>query len=126
MDIQSEFQMALFILCVAWLPDLERSLPTEGPGAHGVLSSQVSKLGYADSVCWASLYKFIGVLGQSLVIAYLESWVIQCGESEEAGTMFLWVGDRMRMLEGSQMTKEVIQFNKQDPNKDQSHWEKAI
>lgn len=32
----------------------------------------------------------------------------------------------MCMLEGSQMTKEVIQFNKQDPNKDQSHWEKAI
>ena len=30
------------------------------------------------------------------------------------------------MLEGSQMTKEVIQFNKQDQNKDQSHWEKAI
>ena len=24
----------------------------------------------------------------------------------------LYVGDRMRMLEGSQMTKEVIQFNK--------------
>lgn len=64
MHVQSEFQMALFILCVAWLPDPERSLPTEGPGAHGVLSSQVSKLGYADSACLASFYKFIGVLGQ--------------------------------------------------------------
>lgn len=89
MDVQSGFQMSLFIPCVAWLPALERSLPTEGPGAHGVLSSQVSKLGYADSVCWASLYKFIGVLGQSLVLAYLESLAIQCGESEEAGTMFI-------------------------------------
>lgn len=112
MDVQSGFQVSLFILSGAWLPALEPSLPTEGPGAHRVLISQVSKLGYADSVCWASLYKFIGVLGQSLVIAYLESLVIQCGESEETGTMFTCIGDRMHMLEGSQMTKEVTQFRK--------------